>query len=260
MEHTTNTPPLTSVQQCVVDALAAGSTLTDAAEAYGVHRVTIYRWMKTSKPFAAALHRARAEFVLARRDDLHLLSNRAVETLLAILDNPKASPAVQLRAAMFILQRPQLPKTGWSMPEPAPDPDGKKLLDSAIIEQDYDSLPGLCNIEREDPAEEESPAESATSGLPPPPESPAQDASPCNQMQHDSEICEDAASAPAPRRLHSCPVPPAVLKARTDHQNYLELLDMIKSIEQTPMPTIEDLEKDDPLAGANAKEREETLA
>jgi hypothetical protein len=55
-------------------------------------------------------------------------------------------------------------------------------------------------------------------------------------------------------------VPPAVLKARTDHQNYLELLDMIKSIEQTPMPTIEDLEKDDPLAGANAKEREETLA
>jgi len=247
MEHTTNTPPLTSVQQCVVDALAAGSTLTDAAEAYGVHRVTIYRWMKTSKPFAAALHRARAEFVLARRDDLRLLSNRAVETLLAILDNPKASPAVQLRAAMFILQRPQLPKTGWSMPEPAPDPDGKKLLDSAIIEQDYDSLPGLCNIEREDPAEEESPAESATSGLPPPPESPAppaQDASPCNQMQHDFEICDDVASAPAPHRpgLHSCPVPPAVLKARRDHQTYLELLDMLKSIEQTPMPKIEDLE------------------
>ena len=48
---------------------------------------------------------------------------------------------------MFILQRPQLPKTGWSMPEPAPDPDGKKLLDSAIIEQDYDSLPGLYDIE-----------------------------------------------------------------------------------------------------------------
>jgi hypothetical protein len=107
------------------------------------------------------------------------------------------------------------------MPEPAPDPDGKKLLDSAIIEQDYDSLPGLCNIEREDPvetpAEEESPAESATSEPPPPPESPAppaDDQSPCNQMQHDFEICEDVASAPAPRRprLHSCPVPPAVPK------------------------------------------------
>jgi transposase-like protein len=269
MGHTTDNPPLTSVQQCVVDALAAGSTLTDTAETYGVHRVTIYRWMKTSKPFIAALHRARAEFVLARRDDLHHLSNRALETLLAVLDNPKASPAVQLRAAMFILQRPQLPKTGWSMPEPAPDPDGKKLLDSAIIEQDYDSLPGLCNIEREDPAEtpaeEESPAESIASDAPPPPESPAppaHDRSPCNQMQHDFEICDDVASAPSPRRhgLHSCPVPPAVLKARNDRQNYLELLDMIKSIEQTPIPKIEDLEKDDPPAEANAKDREETLA
>jgi hypothetical protein len=81
-------------------------------------------------------------------------------------------------------------------------------------------------------------------------------------MQHDFEICDDVASAPSPRRhgLHSCPVPPAVLKARNDRQNYLELLDMIKSIEQTPIPKIEDLEKDDPPAEANAKDREETLA
>jgi hypothetical protein len=211
MEHATDTPPLSTVQQCVVNALAAGSTLTDAAEAYGVHRVTVYRWMKTCQPFSAALHRARAEFVLARRDDLHQLSNRALETLLAILDNPKSSPAVLLRTAMFILQRPQLPKTGWSMPEPAPDPDGKKLLDSAIIEQDYDSLPGLYNIERdmqtddpvttpaETPPETETPAESAASEPEPPPESPVPspaDVPPCNQMQHDSQNCDDVAPDP----------------------------------------------------------------
>jgi transposase-like protein len=250
MGHSTDNPPLTSVQQCVVDALAAGSTLTDTAETYGVHRVTIYRWMKTSKPFAAALHRARAEFVLARRDDLHHLSNRALETLLAVLDNPKASPAVQLRAAMFILQRPQLPKTGWSMPEPAPDPDGKKLLDSAIIEQDYDSLPGLCNIEREDPVEEESSTESSTYESEPP----APDATVCNQMQHDFENCDDVAPAPAPPQgLRSCPVPPDVLKARNDHRKYLELLDMIKSIEQTPVPKIE---KEDSPAATEANEEE----
>ena len=111
MEHATDSPPLSTVQQCVVNALAAGSTLTDAAEAYGVHRVTIYRWMKTCKHFSTALQRARAEFVLARRDDLHQLSNRALETLLTILDNPKSSPAVLLRTAVFILQRPQMPKT-----------------------------------------------------------------------------------------------------------------------------------------------------
>ena len=180
MEHSTDTPPLTAVQQCVVNALAAGSTLTDAAEAYGVHRVTVYRWMKNCKPFSAALHRARAEFVLARRDDLHFLSNRALETLLAILDNPRSPPAVLLRTAMYIFQRPQLPKTGWSMPEPAPDPNGEKLLDSAIIEQDYANLPGLCNIDIDDPAETEVPAESAASEPTPP-----ADVTPCNAMQQD---------------------------------------------------------------------------
>jgi hypothetical protein len=186
MEHSTDTPPLTSIQQCVADALAAGSTLTDAAKTYGVHRVTIYRWMKACKPFVEALHRSRAEFVLSRRDALHHLSNRAVETLLAILDNPKSSPAVLLRTSMFILQRPQLPKTGWSMPEPAPDPDGEKLLDSAIIEKDYDSLPGIHGIDRyPDPYPDESAptqAESATSEP-----APAPAATPCNTMQHDFE-------------------------------------------------------------------------
>jgi hypothetical protein len=200
MRNTTDTPPppLSSVQQCVADALAAGSTLTDAAKTYGVHRVTIYRWMKTCKPFTEALHHARGEFVLAQRDALHHLSNRALETLLAILDNPKSSPAVLLRTSMFILQRPQLPKTGWSMPEPSPDPDGEKLLDSAIIEKDYDSLPGLHGIDRyPDPYEATpTPAESATSEpapAPEPPLPPVPVATPCNTMQHDFENRDNVA-------------------------------------------------------------------
>jgi hypothetical protein len=265
MKHTSDTPPLTTVQQCVVNALAAGSTLTDAAETYGVHRVTVYRWMKTCQPFSAALHRARAEFVLARRDDLHQLSNRALEILLAILDNPKSSPAVLLRTAMFILQRPQLPKTGWSMPEPAPDPDGKKLLDSAIIEQDYDSLPGLSNIERDIPREDptgtdpetEIPAETVTYESAPPPEPPlppAPDATPCNAMQHDSEICDDVELAPAPQpELDSCPRPPDVPKARHSRRQYIDLQDTLQSTEETPIPKIE---AEDLPVDADAKEEE----
>jgi len=269
MEHTADSPPLSTVQQCVVNALAAGSTLTAAAEAYSVHRVSIYRWMKTCKPFSAALHRARAEFVLARRDDLHHLSNRALETLLAILDNPKSSPAVLFRTAAFILQRPQMPKTGWSMPEPAPDPNGEKLLDSAILEQDYDSLPGLCNIERdietddpaqaesEVPAETEVPAESAASEPPPPPESsapPQSGRAGCNRMQHDSQ--NFVAPPAVPRQgLRSCPVPPDVLKARNDRRQYLEILDMTKSVEQTPIPKIKkEHSPADPDADANEEE------
>src|ERR1035438_8715070 len=69
-------------------------------------------------------------------------------------------------------------------------------------------------------------------------------------MQHDSQNCDDVAP-PAARQsgLRSCPVPPDVLKARNDHQKYLELLDMINSIEQTPIPRIE---KEDPPADAEA--------
>ena len=130
-----------------------------------------------------------------------------METLLAIIDNPRSSPAVLLRTAMFILQRPQLLKTGWSMPEPAPDPDGEKLLDSAII--DYANLPGLCNIETDDPTETEAPAESAAYEPPQP-----ADVTPCNAMQHDTQVCDDVA-------------PPA------------ELLEMIHSIEKIPVPKIE---------------------
>jgi hypothetical protein len=48
-------------------------------------------------------------------------------------------------------------------------------------------------------------------------------------------------------------VPPDVLKARNDHQKYLELLDMINSIEQTPIPKIE---KEDLPADAEANEEE----
>jgi hypothetical protein len=240
MEHSTDTPPLTSIQQCVVDALAAGSTLTNAAETYGIHRVTVYRWMKTSKLFAEALHRARAEFVLARRDDLHHLSNRALETLLAILDNPNSSPAVLLRTAMFILQRPQLPKTGWSMPEPAPDPDGEKLLDSAIIEKEYDSLPGIHGIDRyPDPHPDESAPTQAESATSEPPPGPA--ATGCNTMQHDSGNSGDVAPAPSQSGLHSCPVPADVLKARNSHQNCLDILEMLQTCAPPPRRIMPDL-------------------
>jgi hypothetical protein len=87
MEHSADTRPLTTVQQCGVNALAAGSTFTAAAATNGMHRVTVYRWMKTA--------------------------------------SPSPLPSTISAAAPW---KPSSP----SMPEPAPDPDGEKLLDSAI--------------------------------------------------------------------------------------------------------------------------------
>ena len=131
------------------------------------------------------------------------------------------------------------------MPEPAPGPDGEKLLNSAIIEQDYANLPGLCGIERDDesddpaqpppetPPETKVPAESDTSEAVPAPKSPvppAADVTPCNQMQHDSENRDDVASAALPRDD---------ARSRHDLRKYLEVMDSIKSFEQTLFPKIE---------------------
>ena len=143
--HTkSGSPSLSPVQQSVADALGSGSTISGAAEEFEVSRVTIYQWIKSRKDFAAAIQQARAEFVLSRRDDLQYMSDRALESLIAILDNPGAPPGVLLRVAMFILKRPQT-KTGWCMPEPVPEPGRQKLLDSVLIEHDYDNLPCLQN-------------------------------------------------------------------------------------------------------------------
>lgn len=171
--------PLTAVQQTVVAALANGSTVTAAAEAAHINRVTVYRWMKTIPQFNAALDRGRADFLIARRDDIFHLANRALETLYAVLNNPKSSPAVLVKSAMFILQRTQTPAKAWTMPEPALAPEEKELLDSVLPED----------------AEPE----------------PEPDAAPeaCNEMKHDSENSADVTSGAPEPGLRSCPLPRA---------------------------------------------------
>jgi hypothetical protein len=63
---------------------------------------------------------------------------------------------------------------------------------------------------------------------------------------------------PPPPGKGCAPVPCLLtfLKARNEHQKYLELLDTINSIEETPIPKIEKIEKEDSPADAEAKEEE----
>jgi hypothetical protein len=213
--HTkSGSPSLSTVQQSVADALGSGSTISGAAEEFEVSRVTIYNWIKTRKDFAAAIQQARAEFVLSRRDDLQYLSDRALESVIAILDNP-ATPGARLRTAMFTLHRPQ-PKTGWCMPEPVPEPGREKHLDSVLLEHNYDSLPSL-----QDPA----------AGAPP---SPSESAAGPTDFTKSYTFTKNSGVNPHARRqtgLQSCPVPPAVAEAREQHLSGLEDLEHLKPLE-----------------------------
>jgi uncharacterized protein (DUF1778 family) len=238
-------PSLSPVQQSVADALGSGSTISGAAEDFEVSRVTIYQWIKTRKDFAAAIQQARAEFVLSRRDDLQYLSDRALESVSAILDNPATPSGVLLRAAMFILQRPQ-PKTGWCMPEPVPEPGREKLFDSVLLEHDYDSLPCLQDPAAGDPA-------SADPEPPPPSESTA---GPTDFTKSYTFTKNSDVNSPAHRQtgLQSCPVPPAVAEAREQHLSHLEDLEQLKTFD------INHLTAEDEELIAHAKAREKAKA
>ena len=223
--------PLSSPGEVAL-ALAAGSTITGAAEESGLHRATVYRWLKTHPGFNSAIQQARTEFILARRDDLHYLSNRAMETLLAILDNPRSSPAVLLRASMFILQRSQQPGKGWLMPEPVPQPDGITVTDSATLEN---QAANLISIDDFTPEQIEEPV--STPGA----------ATECDEMQHENgNVAGDVESCESSYRLGilpSCPVPPEVIERRNQRAAMQDVLDELKAIENFNLEAPQDPEE-----------------
>ena len=134
-------PELAAARAKVALLLAHGATVTNAAGAAGLHRSTVYRWIKTDDNFSLALHQGRAECTLALRDDLRELSEMALRALVGVLTDPLASPAVRLKASMFILNRPEPPKQGWAMPSPLlPEEQLELTEDNPVIAEDYQRL------------------------------------------------------------------------------------------------------------------------
>jgi hypothetical protein len=69
------------------------------------------------------------------------LSVRALETLRNVLDDPKASPSVRLKAALAILERPHYPNPGWHLPERIESPREQQVIDNlAEIEVDFRAM------------------------------------------------------------------------------------------------------------------------
>ncbi|MGA2580078.1 MAG: helix-turn-helix domain-containing protein [Bryobacteraceae bacterium] len=98
---------LTPRQARVANALAKGATITEAAASAGLHRATIYKWLKTKKQFQAALGDARGAYQIALRKELQDLSHTVFATLHALLTDPKATVAVRQRLALAFLERCQ---------------------------------------------------------------------------------------------------------------------------------------------------------
>jgi AcrR family transcriptional regulator len=132
---------LSPVQAQVIAALAQGRTATDAACDAGIHRTTIHHWFRTQPLFETAYQEAQREYVETLRDGMRDLAARAVETLRNLLDDPNTPPAVRLRTALAILQRPHFPQPGWHLPERIETPREQQVVDGLKeIKADYDAM------------------------------------------------------------------------------------------------------------------------
>ncbi|MFN7995131.1 MAG: SEC-C metal-binding domain-containing protein [Bryobacteraceae bacterium] len=121
---------LTAQQHQVLTLIAAGSTVTAAATAAGVHRNTVGNWLRLSA-FRQALDDAHAAQALHWREQAELLAADALQALKSLLQNPATRDSVRLKAALAILDR-------VSAPLPAPP---ENLHIDAQFEPDSPSFP-----------------------------------------------------------------------------------------------------------------------
>ncbi|MCC6365046.1 MAG: SEC-C domain-containing protein [Bryobacterales bacterium] len=116
---------MTPAQRQVVQALAAGSSVTSAAAAAGVTRATIYNWRKSIPAFQSAIDQASLEYADSCRDHIHDLRAKALHGLSQFLDNPSTPPALRLKVIQMILGNSvSPPPTDQTQPstETAPEP------------------------------------------------------------------------------------------------------------------------------------------
>jgi transposase-like protein len=131
---------LSPAQAQVVAALAQGRTVTAAAQDAGLHRNTIYNWLHEPE-FKTAAGEAQSEYVAILSDGMRDLAALAVDTLRSLLEDPKTPPAVRLRTALAVLQRPHFPNRGWHLPERIEPPREQQVVDGlAEIKADYDAM------------------------------------------------------------------------------------------------------------------------
>jgi hypothetical protein len=94
---------LTGEQLRTIAALASNGNVSRAADAAGVHRATIYRWIDSDPVFMAELVRLKNERREALAAELCGLAEQAIGTIRDILEGEAVNPSVKLRAALAVL-------------------------------------------------------------------------------------------------------------------------------------------------------------
>jgi hypothetical protein len=91
-------------EEAAILALIETGSVTAAAEAVGLQRRTLGRWLRTPA-FAEQYAAAKREFLLAGLGALNGLLSRAAQAILDALTDPGATHAVKLKAAELVYSR-----------------------------------------------------------------------------------------------------------------------------------------------------------
>lgn len=95
---------LTTPQHFVLALLVEGESIGSAARQAGIHRNTIANWRRSVPAFAREMEFAIREQALLWHEQSIERAPKAIRILDEILDNPNASPALRLRAALAVLK------------------------------------------------------------------------------------------------------------------------------------------------------------
>jgi len=115
-------PDLTVPQLRAIAAIAPGQNFTQAAEAAGVDRSTLYDWRQNDSGFRLALIEAKYSAIADELDHLQHLSAIALKNVETALTGPQAPPSVRLRASLAVLSRLKgTTHQGWATPQGIPE-------------------------------------------------------------------------------------------------------------------------------------------
>lgn len=93
---------ITPIQEQAATMLASGKSITEAAEALGISRGTIYAWQE--KPnFLCYMNHAAAEIQGNIKNGIFALHTKAIQTIEATLDSK--NELMRLKAAIYILEQ-----------------------------------------------------------------------------------------------------------------------------------------------------------
>lgn len=101
-QNATLSRKLTPLQEQVIETLADGANVTEAAQQANVDRTTVYRW-KENPVFAAELNREKLERREKIRSAYCALLDDALRTARKVMMSSYTPPGVRLKAAMAVL-------------------------------------------------------------------------------------------------------------------------------------------------------------